>query len=291
MNLHTWHVPHYIISMKTMPPSGRAHPQLHCVKIWSGSKVVPEIQPCSCSCSHTASMSTWSTSPDTPPMAYQVQVHVPLPMYNWAASNQMQDFCLFNCQLETWTQLCKIKAEEKLDYLLCILGKQGYAAMDRWVPADEAHKNNPVKFLRLHRKHIRRWDLPTSWCLWAGRHHKEVWQIHRWASRLDMPTCPQGTNWQWQWHCDQVRSSTQADSGNPRHWHWAVQTTSEGQPWQEGIASTRDLQNILCCWIRCGCNVCRSCSTCCMPHLPDTWSKDADVICTVPPLHPSTPSQ
>ena len=42
---------------------------------------------------------------------------------------------------------CKIKAEEKLDYLLCILGKEGYAAMDRWVPADEAHKNDPVKFL------------------------------------------------------------------------------------------------------------------------------------------------
>ena len=43
--------------------------------------------------------------------------------------------------------MCKIKAEEKLDYLLCILGKEGYAAMDRWVPADEVHKNDPVKFV------------------------------------------------------------------------------------------------------------------------------------------------
>ena len=59
----------------------------------------------------------------------------------------MWEFCLFKCQLETWTRICKIKAEEKLDYLLCILGKEGYATMDRWVPADEAHKNNPVKFL------------------------------------------------------------------------------------------------------------------------------------------------
>ena len=80
-----------------------------------------------------------------PSMAYQVPVHVPLPTYNWAASDQMQEFHLFQCQLETWTQICRIKAEEKLDYLICILGKESYAAIDRWVPADEAHKNNPVK--------------------------------------------------------------------------------------------------------------------------------------------------
>ena len=80
-------------------------------------------------------------------MAYQVPVPVPLPTYNWAASYLMQEFSLLKCQLETWTQICKIKAEEKLDYLLCILGKEGYAAMDRWVPADEMHKNNPMKFL------------------------------------------------------------------------------------------------------------------------------------------------
>ena len=59
----------------------------------------------------------------------------------------MQEFCLFKCQPETWTRICKIKAEEKVDYLLCILGKEIYATMDRWVPADEVHKNDPVKFL------------------------------------------------------------------------------------------------------------------------------------------------
>ena len=90
--------------------------------------------------------STPSTS-DMPPMAYQVPVPVPLATYSWAASDQMREFCLFKCQLETWTRIRKIKAEEKLDYLLCILGKEGYAAMDRWVPADEMHKNDPAKFL------------------------------------------------------------------------------------------------------------------------------------------------
>ena len=52
-------------------------------------------------------------------------------------------------QVPAWdfTQICKIKAEETLDYLLSILGKEGYATIDRWVAADEAHKNNPEKFL------------------------------------------------------------------------------------------------------------------------------------------------
>ena len=157
---------------------------------------------------------------------------------------------------------------------LCCLGQMGTS---RWSTHEWHHE-----VLRLHRKHVRWQDLPMSLCLQAGRHHKEVWWIHQWASRSDVPTCPQGTNWQWQWCCNWVRSSTQADLDNPRCWHWAAQTTSGGQLWQEGTASTRDLQNILCCWIRWGCNVCRSSGTCCMPHPPDTWSKAADIIHTVP---------
>ena len=62
----------------------------------------------------------------------------------------------------------------KLDYLLCILGKEGYATMDRWVPADEAHKNNPVKFLDYIESKLDDEISPMSPCLQAGRHHKEV---------------------------------------------------------------------------------------------------------------------
>ena len=47
----------------------------------------------------------------------------------------------------------------------------------------------PCEVFRLHREHVRWWDLPTSPCLQAGRHHKKVWWIHWWASRSDMPTC------------------------------------------------------------------------------------------------------
>ena len=234
--------------------------------------------------------STSSTSPDTPPMAYQVPVQVPLPTYNWASRDQMWEFHLFKHQLETWTRICKIKAEEKRDYLLCILSKEGYTAMDRWVWADRTHKNDPIEFLH-YIESILDDEISPQVC---------VYQLEDITKRSDesigelvdqiWPTCLQGTNQQWQWCCNWVWSSMQDYLGDPRSQHQALQTNSKGQLWQEGIAPTRDLQNILHCWIRSGCNVCGSCSTCCMPHLPGTWSNAADVICTVPQLHPSTPS-
>ena len=92
-------------------------------------------------------MASEPTSLASTPVLYQVPVHVPLPTANWAASDQMQEFHLFKCQLETWTWLCKIKADECLDYLLCILGEEGYATMGWWVLADEVHKSDPKKFL------------------------------------------------------------------------------------------------------------------------------------------------
>ena len=82
-----------------------------------------------------------ASTPDTPaPVFYQAPVNVPFPMYDWNVADQMCEFRLFKCQLDTWFQLCKIKAEECLDYLLCILDKKGYAAIDHWAPPDEIHK-------------------------------------------------------------------------------------------------------------------------------------------------------
>ena len=248
--------------------------------------------PCSCSCSNTHCQNvhlfvyfTWygthglpSASTCTTPYVRlgcqwpDVRV-LPIQVPGWDLDPDLQD--------QGWgkTWLYTLHPGQRG---LCCHGQMGTS---RWSTQEWPHE-----VLRLHREHIRQWDLPMSPCLRAGRHHKEVWWIHQWASRSDTPTHLQGTNWQWQWCCNWVWSSMQADLGDPRCWHWAVQTTSEGQPWQEGIASTRDLQNILHCWIRCGWNVCRSCSTLCTPHLPDTWSKATDIICTVPQLHPSTPS-
>ena len=81
------------------------------------------------------------------PVPCQAPVNVPLPTYDWNVADQMWEFWLFKCQLDTWFWICKIKAEECLNYLLCILGKEGYAAMDFWVPPDEAHKWDLERFL------------------------------------------------------------------------------------------------------------------------------------------------
>ena len=76
-----------------------------------------------------------ASMPATPaPISCQAPISVPLPTYDWNVADQMCQFRLFKYQLDTWFWLCKVKAEECLDYLLCILGKEGYAAMDCWVP-------------------------------------------------------------------------------------------------------------------------------------------------------------
>ena len=87
------------------------------------------------------------TSSAPTPVLCQAPVNVPLPTYDWNVADQMWGFWLFKSQLDTWFWLWKIKAVECLDYLLCILGKDGYAAMDHWVPPDEAHKWDPERFL------------------------------------------------------------------------------------------------------------------------------------------------
>ena len=63
---------------------------------------------------------------------------------------------------------------------LCHHGQMGTS---RW-----STREWPSKVLRLHRQHTRQQNLTMSLCLGAGRHNKEVWRIHRWASRLDVLT-------------------------------------------------------------------------------------------------------
>ena len=91
-------------------------------------------------------ISSASTSATPEPIIYQAPIKVPLPTYDWNVPDQMCEFRLFKCKLDIWFWLCKIKAEECLHYLLCILGKEGYTAMDCWVPTDEAHKWDLEKF-------------------------------------------------------------------------------------------------------------------------------------------------
>ena len=148
--------PHDITYVKTMPASIRAHPQLYCVKLWSQSNQwfwryshFCILTPCSCShplpeClplpPHLLHLicHTWPTKCQ---YLYHSLHTTGLPV------TRCKSFAYSSASLRPGPKFAGIKAEEKLDYLLCILCKEGYAAMDRWVPADEAHKNDLTKFL------------------------------------------------------------------------------------------------------------------------------------------------
>ncbi len=81
-------------------------------------------------------------------MPQQEGSNVPLPTYDWNAADKLREIRLFTKQLKTWLRLRKIKEEERVDYTLQILGKEGYTAMDRWVPDDEAAKQSVDAFLK-----------------------------------------------------------------------------------------------------------------------------------------------
>ena len=205
-----------------------------------------------------------SASPDVPPMAYQVPVAIPLPTYNWAANDQMQEFHLFKCQLETWTRICKIKAEEKLDYLLCILDKEGYAAMDRWIPADESHKNDPAKFLDYVEStlddeispQVHVYELEDI----TKRSDESIYELVNWICQLAWRAqiCDgSDAAIEFEVQCRLIRAIPDAD-------------IEVHKQLLKSIAPARDLQNILCCGVQSGCNVCWTCGTCHMPCPPDT---------------------
>ena len=56
------------------------------------------------------------------------------------------EFQLFRCQFTSWKKIRQITAN-KVDYLLSILIKEEYAAMDCWVPANAAYKYDSGKLL------------------------------------------------------------------------------------------------------------------------------------------------
>ena len=53
---------------------------------------------------------------------------------------------LFKCQFTSWKKIHQIMSDE-VDYPLSILGKEGYSAMDHWIPTDPPDKNDAGKFL------------------------------------------------------------------------------------------------------------------------------------------------
>ena len=90
-----------------------------------------------------------STPPESGPgseIVVQAPINVHLPTYDWNAPDQMQEFQLFKPQFISRKNICWIMSDE-VDYLLSILGKKGYAAIDCWMPTDPADKYDAGTFL------------------------------------------------------------------------------------------------------------------------------------------------
>ena len=159
MPCHFWHTMVKSLWLDTIAsaPQHSRHPLQGAVQIWHQSdwwfqRYRPFCAPPVLLVWHplffwTMLVPTSSASMPATSVLCQIPVNVPVPTYDWNMTDQMQEFCLFKCQLDTWFWFCKIKAEEHLDYLLCILGKEGYAAMDHWVPPHGGHKPDLEKFL------------------------------------------------------------------------------------------------------------------------------------------------
>ena len=75
----------------------------------------------------------------------QAPINVPLPTYDCYAPDQMWEFQLFKHQFTSWKEICQIMSDE-VDYLLSILGKEGYAAMNHWMLTDPTDKNDVGRF-------------------------------------------------------------------------------------------------------------------------------------------------
>ena len=146
--------PHDIITMKMTPPSGRAHPQLHCVKFWSKSDwwfpryshfcILPPLPvfPILTIIS-TWPPSTWDMASELTPMPQQLitqsaqatadaiasaltarTTSISLPIYDWNSQDAYHSFSLFCHTLENWLLLNCIlpDSDDHLRYVFAALG-------------------------------------------------------------------------------------------------------------------------------------------------------------------------
>ena len=108
------------------------------------------VTPCSCTCSCS------NTLPECQPLP----LHLLLIYHPWPTSCQFlyhslhttglpatrcASFAYSSASLRLGPEFARSRLRKSL--IICILGKEGYATMDRWVPADEVYKSNPEKFL------------------------------------------------------------------------------------------------------------------------------------------------
>ena len=202
------HAPHDINGAKTMLPSGRTHPHLHSVQVWSQldwwflrschSCILPPVFPDLTIWNwNMASALTSLGSMHATPILCQAPVNVPLPTYDWYVADQMWEFHLF--QVPAWDLVQAVQNQGwGIPWLSALHpGKGGLCGYGPLGPARWRAQTQSREIPRLHQEHPRWQDLSISLCLWTGRCEEEVWWICWWTCRQDMPTDSPCTDRQW----------------------------------------------------------------------------------------------
>ena len=167
------YAPHENIAVKTMPPSGRAHPQLHCVKFWSKSdQWFPRyshfcILPLSVfSQPDHYQTCTWDMASEPTPMPQQLitqsaqatadaiasaltarTASISLPVYDWNSQDAYHSFSIFCHTLENWLLLNCILPDslDHLRYVFAALDTKSLEVHAQWMPTGHNEEQKATK--------------------------------------------------------------------------------------------------------------------------------------------------
>ena len=155
--------PRDVIAAKTMPPSGRAHPQVYCDQKWS--KLYWQFQrywhfciiPLSLNFSYSDHYQTctWDMASEPTPTPQQLitqsaqatadaiasaltarTVSISLPVYDWNSQDAYHSFSIFCRTLENWLLLNHLPpdSEDHLRYVFEALGTKSLEMHAQWMP-------------------------------------------------------------------------------------------------------------------------------------------------------------
>ena len=165
--LCTLHAPCDIISMKMMPPSGRAHPQLHSVHVrtdWTDGFWVTAIfvSPFFCWSDHYLTTGDMASEPTPQQLITQSAqatadaiasvltartASISLSVYDWDLKDAYHSFSIFWHTLENWLLLncITLDSEDHLRYVFAAVGTKSLEMHVQWVPTGSKEEQKVTK--------------------------------------------------------------------------------------------------------------------------------------------------
>ena len=120
-------------------------------------------------------------------------------------------FTFWSTNSSSWKKICQITSDE-VDYLLSILGKKSYAAMDHWMPTDPSDKNDAGKFLDYLETYPGWWRYLPMLGVYELEDIKKKIRWDNWCTHWSyMPMCSPCTNRWLEWCSCWIWSSAQTD--------------------------------------------------------------------------------